>query len=226
MTTDTQSQLPSAPMPEHLGGEPEQEKAIAQREQPSAPAKVSKWETPLGAVEVTPALLRQMFNCPDATDFEIFQFVQLCRLQRLNPFTGDAYLIKYGKGNPASFVVGKATFTQRAEAHSEFDGLESGIVVQRGETIEMLDGTLYYPGDVILGGWAQVYRKDRRVPLKKMVTFTEYDTGRSLWKSKPGTMIEKVAIVQALREAFPTSFAGLYDSSEMGQDLPEIREAS
>ena len=226
MTTDTQNKLPSAPMPEHLGGEPEQEKAIAQREQPSAPAKVSKWETSLGEVQVTPALLRQMFRCDTATDFEVYQFVQLCKLQRLNPFTGEAYLVKYRADQPATFIVGKATFTQRAEAHDQYDGLESGIVVQRGDSIEMLDGTLYYPGDVILGGWAQVYRKDRRVPLKKMVTFTEYDTGRSLWKSKPGTMIEKVAIVQALREAFPTSFAGLYDSSEMGQDLPKIREAS
>ena len=34
----------------------------------------------------------------------------------------------------------------------------------------------------------------------------------------PATMIRKVALVQALREAFPDRYQGLYDASEVGYD--------
>ena len=39
----------------------------------------------------------------------------------------------------------------------------------------------------------------------------------SQWKSKPATMIRKVAVVQALREAFPEDFGGLYSEEELSQ---------
>ena len=64
------------------------------------------------------------------------------------------------------------------------------------------------------------------VPMFDEVSFEEY-AGRksdgslnSQWKSKPGTMIRKVAIVHALREAFPEDLQGLYDASEMGVEQP------
>ncbi len=38
----------------------------------------------------------------------------------------------------------------------------------------------------------------------------------SNWAAKPGTMIRKVALVQALREAFPEDLQALYDAEEMG----------
>ena len=40
----------------------------------------------------------------------------------------------------------------------------------------------------------------------------------------PAVMIEKVAIVKALRTAFPATFSGLYDQAEMGIDLTEDME--
>ena len=33
-------------------------------------------------------------------------------------------------------------------------------------------------------------------------------------------MIRKVALVQALREAFPEDFTGMYDSSEISEAIP------
>jgi len=47
------------------------------------------------------------------------------------------------------------------------------------------------------------------------VKLAEYDTGKSLWKGKKATMIRKVALVHALREAFPSTFGALYDESEV-----------
>ena len=45
------------------------------------------------------------------------------------------------------------------------------------------------------------------------------------WTKRPATMIRKVALMQALREAFPDDLAGMYDSSEMGVDINEIAMA-
>jgi hypothetical protein len=44
----------------------------------------------------------------------------------------------------------------------------------------------------------------------------EYSTGKSNWLTKPGTMIRKVAVAQALREAFPEEMSNLYEQEEMG----------
>ena len=44
----------------------------------------------------------------------------------------------------------------------------------------------------------------------------------SQWAKKPATMIRKVALVQALREAFPKSFGGMYIAEEQGIDEPNF----
>ena len=186
-------------------------------------AETTTWMTSRGVeVQATTDMLKRMFNAPTATDMEVYQFIQICRAQGLNPFLREAYLIKYTADKPASFVTGKETFTQRAEAHQDYDGMEAGIIVQRGDKVEHLAGAFKLKDDVLVGGWAKVHRKGWTTPVEATVALDEYDTNQSLWKSKPATMIRKVALVQALREAFPSSFAGLYDSSEMGQDLPEV----
>lgn len=185
--------------------------------------KMSTWQTNHGEVTASPDILRRLFNAKQATDFEVFHFIQLCRAQRLNPFMRDAYLIKYGS-SPATIVTGKETFTQRAESHPDYDGMEAGVIVMRGDdpSPSYLVGTFTLPTDDLVGAWCRVHRKSWGAALEKSVSRAEYDTGRSLWESKPATMLEKVAIVQALREAFPRTFAGLYDHAEIGADLPVI----
>lgn len=45
------------------------------------------------------------------------------------------------------------------------------------------------------------------------------------WSGKPATMIRKVAKMQALREAFPEDFQGMYSAEELNAgdgELPEI----
>lgn len=49
----------------------------------------------------------------------------------------------------------------------------------------------------------------------KEVSFSEYDKGQANWKSKPATMICKVATSQCVREAFPKDYEGLYSEEEM-----------
>lgn len=76
-------------------------------------------------------------------------------------------------------------------------------------------------GQRSLGGWAEVYRKDRTNPFRIEVALKEFNAGHGQWTTMPGQMIRKVALVQALREAFPASFAGLYDATEMRVHVDE-----
>ncbi|WP_440952056.1 phage recombination protein Bet [Methanococcoides sp. FTZ1] len=174
--------------------------------------------------DLTSENIRQ-YLCPTATDQEIFMFLQLCEHRKLNPFIKEAYLIKYNN-SPATLVVGKDSFTKKAEDNPAFDGFEAGIIVKsnKADTEEdyffeatRREGTFMMKGEELLGGWAKVYRKDRSIPFVAEVSMAEYNTGKSSWAKIPATMIRKVALVQALREAFPSDLGGCYDSSEMDQ---------
>lgn len=162
------------------------------------------------------------------TNQEVVMFINLCKFSGLNPWLKEAYCIKYGT-EPATMVVGKEAFQKRAESHPSFDGCESGIIVIDGDgQIEYRKGSFKLPDDEIVGGWAEVWRKDKSHSTRIEVAFDEY-AGRkkdgslnSQWGKKPGTMIRKVALVQALREAFPNSFGGMYAAEEQGVIEPEF----
>lgn len=162
------------------------------------------------------------YLCPKATDQELFLFVQLCRSQGLDPWRKEAYLIKYGDG-PASIVVGKDLFTRRAQANPKFAGFKSGIIVYRKDPEDkeakweevFIDGSYKRPSDKLSGGWAEVFLKGYKAPIKVTVSLEEYNRSQAMWNKMPCTMIRKVALVQALREAFPEELGGLIDESEV-----------
>ncbi len=185
-----------------------------------------RYETELGEVKLSPEIIKRYLVSGDpdkVTDQEVMMFLTLCRYQRLNPFLREAYLIKFGN-NPATIVTGKETFTKRAAATKKVKGWEAGVVVLRKEELEHRAGTLVLPGEELVGGWAKVYRDDWAVPLEITVSLSEYQRRRkdgqlmSNWANMPGTMIRKVALVQALREVMPTELGGLYSPEEMPVD--------
>ena len=153
----------------------------------------------------------------DVTDQELVQFISVCKFNKLNPFLNEAYLIKFksarGDGN-AQMIVSKEALFKRAEACEQYDGIEAGIIVLRGDNVLELEGCFRQAKDVLLGGWAKVYRKDRRVPTVSKVNLSEYDKGNSIWNEKKATMISKIAKVQALREAFPSQLGAMYAKEE------------
>lgn len=154
------------------------------------------------------------YICPTATEQEAFMFLKLCQARNLNPFLNEAYLIKYG--DKTTMTVGKEAFMRRAEAHPQFDGFEAGIIIQKPDgELERREGTFMLKNETLVGGWAKIYRKDRRQPFVSEVALHEYDLKKALWVSKPATMIRKVAIVQGKREAFPSEFGGMYDKAEV-----------
>lgn len=169
------------------------------------------------------------YIAPNATEQEMLMFIELCKAQNLNPFVRDAYLVKYGN-QAAQIIVGKDVFIKRASENPNFNGMRAGIVVlnKNGE-IQEREGALKLPGEELVGGWCEVYLKDKDYPTKSLVSFEEYaqktKEGRlnSMWSGKGATMIRKVAQSQALREAFPKELRGLYQQEEMGVEdkLPE-----
>lgn len=181
-------------------------------------------------IKLSPAIVRSYLvnGNGQITDQEVVYFINLCKSQGLNPFIKDCYLIKYGNSTPAQMVVSKDVFLKRAERNSEFDGLEAGIIVVNNESGELTyrKGAFYLKEqEEVVGGWADVYKKNISHPTHIEVAFDEYagrkndGTLNSQWSSKAATMIRKVAITQALRETFPNDFQQMYSEEEMNVDM-------
>lgn len=172
------------------------------------------------------------FICKEATIAECRIFLETCKQYHLNPFTKEACLIHYDNKNgdtASTIVLGKTCYMKMAEAHPQYDGFEAGVIVFVPEVGELIhrEGSIIYKGEELVGGWAKTYRKDRSRPFYEEVNFSEYDTKKSLWVTKPATMIRKVALVHTLREAFPATFGGLIDESEVPVEAEaDFRELS
>lgn len=185
-------------------------------------------------VKLSPQIVRNYLvngSAETVTEQEIVMFMQLCRCQHLNPFLREAYLIKYGN-QPATIVTGKTALEKRAARCKNFAGFEAGVVVQKdGGKLEYRPGSLVLNGEELVGGWCDVHVAGYQVPVRAVVSLNEYigrkkdGTINSQWQGKPATMIRKVAKMQAMREAFPEDFAGMYSEEELNAGdgaIPEI----
>lgn len=181
-------------------------------------------------IKLTPSIVQNYIVGTDAqiTMPEFKFFTSLCKARGLNPFLKEAYCIKFGK-QPAQIVVGKDAVLKRAIKNPNYDGMESGVIVQDKETGEIIErkGTFYLRNtENLVGGWAKVYRKDWQHPTYCSVGFDEVAQKKSdgslnaNWSGKGATMVEKVAKVRALRETFVEELGGMYEAEEMGVDLP------
>lgn len=182
-------------------------------------------------VKLSPSIVQQYIVGADNAQItmpEFKFFTELCKARKLNPFLKEAYCIKYGK-QPAQIVVGKDAVLKRAILNPQFDGIESGVIVQVIETGEIVErkGTFYIKTEEkLVGGWARVFRKNWAHPTYCSVSFDEVAQTKSdgslnsNWSGKGATMVEKVAKVRALRETFIEDLGGMYEAEEMGVDLP------
>lgn len=191
---------------------------------------VTEYKVGEESVKLSPGIVRRYLvnGQGNVTDQEVMMFIGLCKYQHLNPFLREAYLIKYGN-QPATIVTGKEAITKRAMRNSKYAGQQAGVVIYHEETgeLEYRNGSMAMPSERLVGGWAKVYVKGYDVPIEAVVSFEEY-VGRkndgsinSQWAKKPATMIRKVALMQALREAFPEDLGSMYASEEMGLDFDE-----
>lgn len=161
---------------------------------------------------------------------EMSKIIMTCKARRLNPFTGDVVITPYKSADgtvTCSLTTTKDFFARRAERNPRYKGKTAGVTVisADGRPVKR-KGSAVYPnlGETLVGGWCEVYVEGHDVPEYAEVSLYEYDAQKALWKSKPGTMIRKVAVSQALREAFPDDLNGLYESEEMGLDERELEQ--
>lgn len=171
--------------------------------------------------------IKNLIGNEQVNEEDLKSFMLKCYFKKINPFNNEAYLIVYkGKG---TMITSKEFFYKKAEEHPKFDGIEAGIIIQRGNEVIHVNGSFYLPTDIVVGGWARVWRKDMSKPFTSEISFNEYAGTRydrnnncyaytDMWAKKPATMICKVAKVQALREAFTAEFGGLYTAEEQNKE--------
>lgn len=210
------------------------QQGIMRRGAQKVPDKAVEYKVGEETVKLSPAIIRNYLvsGNGEVTDQEVVMFLNLCRYQHLNPFLKEAYLIKFGN-QPATMVVGKDAIVKRAFKNPRFEGLEAGIIILTADgQIEERDGAFALDDETIVAGWAKVHVKGYKVPVKAVAAFKEYvglkkdGSINGQWQSKPATMIRKVALTQALREAFPEDLEGMYSSEEMNVDLDETIAAT
>ena len=169
---------------------------------------------------MSPEHNRSIKKAPSLKEMELF--IVQCLTKGMNPLAGDVdfWTDDYGK---LTFVIREAYYLRVADAHPKFRGIQSGIIVERGPDREPfeIEGGYSKEGEKIVAGWAVVHRSDRDFPITHKVNFRDYDKKNGTWKQFPGRMIEKVAQVGALRQAFPSQFGGLYSSDEMPDEGTE-----
>ena len=148
------------------------------------------------------------------------KFIAMCVARRLNPFEGDAFLIGYDGRDGATFslITAHQAFLKRAELNGEYDGMTSGVIVEDGGQLRELEGDFYSEGQVVKGGWAKVFFKNRKRAMHKRIRLARFQKAFGIWQDDPAGMIVKCAEADALRSSFPTMLGGLYLKEELSNE--------
>ncbi len=141
---------------------------------------------------------------PTATPEEYDLFIMMARRTRLDPLLKQLYFIKYG--TQVSYVTSIDSYRIIAHRTGTFVGVDEPIFT-------------YDSKGLLTHCMVTVYKliNNERYAFSAKVKFSEYNTGKNQWQSKPETMIAKVAEAHALRKAFPQDLSGVYTLDEMEQ---------
>lgn len=164
-----------------------------------------------------------------ATHEEFDLFMMMAVRTRLDPLLKQLYFIKF-KNWGASRDNGCHCKKDEGPCGKEvydvsyvtsIDGYR--IIAHRTGLFAGVDEPKFrYDGQRLIRCTVSVYKKDSDRPFSASVSFSEYNTGKNLWKKMPETMLAKVAEAHALRKAFPQDLSGIYTQDEMDQAEPTI----
>ncbi len=156
------------------------------------------------------------------TDIEFSFMVELGRATQLNPFMREIWAVKYKNGSPASIFIGRDGYRKAAQRQKDYEYHQVNAVYSKDEFRIVNDEIQHSFGfsnrGELVGAYCIVKRKSSSKYTYVMVTMEEYSLPQSLWKSKPETMIKKVAEAQALRQGFQEVLAGTYSDAELPQE--------
>ena len=148
---------------------------------------------------------------------ELAFFLNVCKLKRLDPFTGQVHCVKRWDS-----TLGR----EKMSIQVGIDGFRV-IAVRSGELAGISDPE-FDSEDEQRPEWARVtvYRYGRdneKIAYPAKARFSEYMQTKKdgspniMWATKPYIMLGKCAEALALRKAFPDELSGMYSDEEMGQ---------
>lgn len=161
---------------------------------------------------------------PKLSDGEFKAFVEMGISCGLNPFLREIWAVKYDGSAPAQIFIGRDGYRKIISRNECFEGLITESVCANDEfNVDIVKGEVKHIPNIkdrgkLIGAYCIIYMKGVKIPYYVFVPIEEYNTGRSVWKDKPHTMIKKVAECQCIRMADQTC-AGTYSDDEM----PETR---
>jgi len=168
------------------------------------------------------ATIKDMFaRKASKEEFEIF--VQMGLSTGLNPFLRELWIIKYDEKAAAQIFIARDGYRKIISKNPNYDGHITDAVYSNDEfNVDLIAGYVkhipnFKSRGTLIGAYCIVYMKNSRIPHYVFVEASEYNTGRSVWKEKPSTMIKKVAECQAIRMADQTC-SSTYSEEEMPDD--------
>ena len=168
--------------------------------------------------------IRKLF-APKLTEMEFQYFVGLGKAAGLNPFLREIWSVKYDERSPAQVFIGRDGYRKAAQAHHEYDYHQCDSVYEN-DIFEVQDGIVKHAYKLtqrgaLIGAYCIAKRHKSSRPMYVFVEVKEYSTGKSVWSSKPSTMIKKVAESQCLRACFQDLLGGTYGEEEMANNQNE-----
>lgn len=175
---------------------------------------LNMWENDKQLLEV-----RKIVCDKPLSDMEFGLLVQLGKGTGLNPFLKEIWAIKYSPSTPAQIFIGRDGYRKAAQRQPDYEYHQVNAVYSKDEFRITNDEILHNYGfsnrGELIGAYCIVKRKSSCRPTYVMVSMTEYHQNQGVWKSKPETMIKKVAEAQALRQSFQEALAGTYLEEEL-----------
>lgn len=148
---------------------------------------------------------------------ELGFFLNVCKLKRLDPFSGQVHCIKRWDSQ-----LGR----EKMVVQVGIDGFR--VNAARTEELAGSDDAVYDSEEAEHPNWAKVTvyrygRNDERIPYTATARWNEYvqkkkdGTPSGKWVQMPFLMLGKCAEALALRKAFPDELSGMYTNEEMEQ---------
>jgi len=196
--------------------------------------QVISYETDTGVINLTEKLIISCIGKgKDFTQQEIYNFMMLCQHRKLNPFLGEAHLIKYGP--VAQQVVGLPVFQKRLNSHKKNKGFNLGIItIDEKSVIQYREGT-FYPSEneKLVGAYCDFIKEGFHKPFRWTVNLNDYMKTitdkvtkavrpQGQWQTMPAVMITKCAFVAGVRYAYPEEFGGMYSPEELNIDEEQL----
>jgi phage recombination protein Bet len=161
-----------------------------------------------------------LFGYKDIPKEEKIMFIELCKMNGLNPFKREVHISAYGSGANRQFAIitGYETYIKRAELSGRLNGWETSIEQCKTAKTD-IKGKLSFIED--LKATVTIYRKDFDKPFTHSVKFSEYvqttrDGNVTKFWTKAESQLKKVAISQGFRLCFNEVLGGMpYTKEEM-----------